>query len=102
MIVWMQKKGRIITGLRIGTSNVRRYFRAGIDCIDLQLDHLCIRCKLQASFWRDQPDISDPRLCAWLQSKFEKLPGTPASLEMLSAGDSYRLILRPAKQSHDR
>ena len=93
MIVWMQNKGRSITGLHVGTSNVRRYFRSGLDAVDLELGHLRILCKLQSSFWRDEPEISDPRLCAWLQNKCEKLPGTPVSLEMVRAGDFYRLTL---------
>jgi hypothetical protein len=99
MTVWMQNKGRSITGLRVGTSNVHRYFHSGLDAVDLELDHLRIRCKLQASFWSDRPEISDPRLCAWLQNKYEKLSGGPLSLEMVRAGDSYRLSLHcPRRQ----
>lgn len=95
MIVRTQKKGRSITGLRVGTSNVRRYFRAGAETVDLELDHLRIRCDLQASFWHDRPEICDPRLCAWLQNKFfrQEFAGAPISLEMVDAGDSYRLTL---------
>lgn len=95
MIVKMQKKGHSITGLRIGSSNVRRYFPSGQRAIDLELDHLRIRCDLEANFWQDRPEISDARLCAWLQSKYfcEKLPGTPVSVEMVRSGDSYRLNL---------
>jgi hypothetical protein len=97
----MQNKGRSITGLRVGMSNVRRYFRAGLKAIDLDLGHLRIRCDLPTSFWRDRPEISDPRLCAWLQNKFsrENLNGAPLLLEMVPAGDGYRLTRRCA---HDR
>lgn len=95
MIVTTQNKGRSITGLRIGTSNVRRYFRSDLHSIELELDHLRIRCDLQASFWRDRPEISDPRLCAWLQEKvFWHKPSGPATVEMVPAGESYRLQFR--------
>lgn len=100
MIVTMQNKGHSITGLRIGTSNVRRYFRSHLHTIDLELDHLRIRCDLKASFWRDRPEISDPRLCSWLESKFfwHTLP-KPVSVEMVPTGDSYRLqFCRPPRQ----
>ena len=95
MIVKMQKKGHSITGVRIGSSNVRRFFPSGVQAIDLELDHLRIRCHLDANFWLDQPEISDPRLCAWLQDRFfcEKLPGKPVPIELVQAGNSYRLNL---------
>lgn len=93
MMVTTQNQGRSITGLRVGTCNVRRYFRRDLEAIDLELDHLRIRCALQASFWHGRPEISDPRLCAWLQNKFsrERPSGSPKSLEMVSTGDGYRL-----------
>lgn len=99
MIVTMQNKGRSITGLRIGASNVRRYFHSHRHSIDLELDHLRIRCELQASFWRDQPEITDRRLCSWLESKFFWLTQPePVSVEMVPTGDSYRLqFRRPAR-----
>jgi hypothetical protein len=95
MIVVTQKKGRSVTGLRVGTSNVRRYFRHGVAAIDLELDDLRIRCDLQASFWRDRPEIADRRLCDWLQNKyFREIPSrTHLSLELVGTGDSYRLTL---------
>lgn len=91
MIVRMQNKGHSVTGLRIGASNVRRYFPSRLHTIDLELDHLRIRCDLQASFWRDRPEISDPRLCLWLESKLWHTRPQPLSMEMVRAGDSYRL-----------
>jgi hypothetical protein len=95
MIVKTQNKGQSIAGLRVGISNVRRYFRLGLKAIDLELDHLRIPCDLQASFWRDCPEISDPRLCAWLQSKLSREERFRASmiLEMKDTGDCYRLTL---------
>jgi hypothetical protein len=102
MIVKMQKKGRSITGLRIGSSNVRRFFPSGVQAIDLELDHLRIQCDLNANFWLDRPEISDPRLCSWLQDKFfcEKLPGKPVSIELVQAGNSYRLnLLRSPREA---
>lgn len=100
MIVTTKIKGRSITGLRIGTSNVRRYFPLGLEAVDLELDHLRIRCDLHARFWRDLPEISDPRLCAWLQNKFfrQRRPGVPIPLEMVGAGDRYRLTPRCSRR----
>ena len=91
----MQNKGRSITGLSIGTSNVRRYFPWGLQAIDLELDHLRIRCDLHKTFWDDRPELTDPRLCAWLEAKYsrEKLPQSPVSLKMVRTGDHYRLQL---------
>ena len=91
MIVTMLKKGRLITGLRVGISNARRHFRS--KAVDLELDHLRIRCDLPAGFWRDRPEISDPRLCTWLQNKCSRGigPGAAPILELVRIGDSYRL-----------
>lgn len=105
MIVTMKNKGHSITGLSVGISNARRHFRADSRAVDLELDHLRIRCDLPASFWRDRPEISDPRLCAWLQSKFSGAMqrGTPVLLEMVRTGDCYRLTSarsRPLPQSN--
>ncbi len=69
MLVKTQSKGHGITGLHVGTQNVRRYFPKGTHNIELQLGHLRIQCGLQPDFWDGQPEIHDPRLCAWLESK---------------------------------
>ena len=100
MIVSMQNKGRSVTGIRIGTSDARRYFPGGTKTIDLELDDLRIRCDLNASFWRGKPEISDHRLCAWLEAKFlgQKLPASPVRVEMVRTGDGYQLHLLPAQQ----
>ncbi|HEV2133006.1 MAG TPA: hypothetical protein VGR47_01965 [Terracidiphilus sp.] len=94
MIVTTQTRGHSITGLRIGAANVRRYFPSGLHSIDLELDHLRIRCDLEASFWRGRPEISDPRLCSWLQAKCSHELPEQVSVEMVPAGDSYRLQCR--------
>lgn len=95
MIVRMQKKGHSITGLRIGSSNVRRFFPSSQQAVDLELDHLRIQCQLAPNFWRNRPEISDPRLCAWLQDRFfcEKLAKKPVLIELVRSGSSYRLQL---------
>ena len=69
MVVTSVCIGHHVTGLRVGAKNVRRYFPKNIREIELQLDHLCIQCGLAPDFWRDQPEIQDPRLCIWLESK---------------------------------
>ena len=99
MIAKTQNNGRTITGICIGISDARRYFPRRTKTIDLELDHLRIRCDLKASFWRDCPEISDPRLSAWLEAKFfgQKLPASPFPVEMVKAGDAYKLHLLPAQ-----
>jgi hypothetical protein len=94
MVVRTQCKGRGVTGLHVGASNVERYFPRNVAVIELQLDHLQIQCGLKPDFWRDQPEIHDPRLCAWLESKNHRtrLDRTPVPLAMIPAGkNSFRL-----------
>ncbi len=69
MVVKTQSKGRGVTGLHVGMNNVRRYFPKGTRDIELQLGHLTIQCGLKPDFWEGEPEIYDPRLCAWLESK---------------------------------
>jgi hypothetical protein len=69
MFVTSQCNGNRVTGLYVGAHNVRRYFRRHVASIELQIDHLRIACGLTPHFWLDQPEIHDPRLCAWLESK---------------------------------
>ena len=69
MVVKTQLRGTEVTGLRVGSRNVRRYFPKSIRVIELQLDHLEIQCGLSPEFWRGEPEIHDPRLCVWLNSK---------------------------------
>jgi hypothetical protein len=94
MVVKAFSKCRGVTGINVGITNVRRYFPKKVVTIELQLDHLQIQCGLEPGFWQGQPQIHDPRLCAWLESK--RLPGNPdwnsIPLALIPAGNnSFRL-----------
>lgn len=104
MIVTIQNNGRSITGIRIESSDARRYFPMSAKSIELELDYLRIRCELQARFWFDQPEISDARLCGWLEEQlFElSLRGVPVPVEILRRGNVYRLQLHPTRQQARR
>jgi len=94
MVVKTQSKGRGLTGLHVGATNVRRYFPKDISVIELQLDHLQIQCGLAPGFWLDQPEIYDPRLCAWLESKhfYTRPDRTPIPMVLIPEGkNSFRL-----------
>jgi len=94
MVVKTQSKGRGVTGLHVGSSNVRRYFPEHVAVIELQLGHLQIQCGLEPGFWQDEPEIHDPRLCAWLEAKnFHTGPNRiPIPLVMIPSGkNSFRL-----------
>jgi hypothetical protein len=83
-----------LMGLHIGVSNVQQYFPPGVDIVELELDHLCIVCPLEPSFWVDRPEIHDMRLSSWLESKRNsgKLAANPAPVAMIPVGDrSFRL-----------
>jgi len=89
MVVKTQSKGHGVTGLHVGSDNVRRYFPRGTKNIELQLGHLRIQCGLKPDFWQGQPEIYDPRLCAWLESK--NLHGTAnrnVPLSMIPTADN--------------
>jgi hypothetical protein len=89
MVVTSQCSGHHVTGLYVGSSNVRRYFPRNCSAIELQLDHLRIECGLSERFWNGQPEIRDPRLCLWLESKHlqRKDSGSPISLAMTPMGE---------------
>jgi hypothetical protein len=94
MVVTTQSKGRGVTGLNVGTGNVERYFPRGVQCIELQLDHLEIQCDLAPAFWQGKPEIYDPRLCAWLESKRlnPNRGNPPVCLALIPSGkNSFRL-----------
>jgi hypothetical protein len=94
MVVKTQSRGRGLTGLHVGAANVRRYFPRDTSIIELELDHLQIQCGLGPAFWQDEPEIHDPRLCAWLESKnFHTRPDrTPVPLVMIPSGrNSFKL-----------
>ncbi len=93
MMVKMQNQGHSITGIRMERADAQSFFPSDLKTVEIELDHLQIRCDLKAKFWLDQPEISDPRLSAWLEEKFywRKLPNTPVSVEMVRTGDHYRI-----------
>jgi hypothetical protein len=94
MLVKTQCKGREYTGVEVGAGNVRRYFPKQILAIEITLDHLQIQCDLAPGFWNGSPEISDPRLSAWLESKnFHGIRGQgPIALAMIPSGkSSFRL-----------
>ena len=69
MVVRTLCKGHGVTSLHVGVNNVRRHFPKDVAVIELLLDHLQIQCGLEPGFWRGHPEIRDPRLSAWLDSK---------------------------------
>jgi len=89
MLVTSQFDGNRLTGLYFGADNVRRYFPKRVSRIELRLDHLRIECGLTPLFWNGQPEIHDPRLCLWLESKQSqrKERRAPMPLAMTPAGD---------------
>jgi hypothetical protein len=94
MVVKTHSIGHGVIGLHVGPTNVRRHFPKNIAVIELLLDHLQIQCWLNPDFWRGQPEIHDPRLCAWLESKHmhSKPDRAPVPLAMIPAGNnSFRL-----------
>jgi hypothetical protein len=94
MVVKTQCKARGITGLHVGVDNVRRYFPKNVSVIELQLDHLQIQCGLDPGFWQGHPEIFDPRLGAWLESRHlhGKPDRNPIPLAMIPSGNnSFRL-----------
>jgi hypothetical protein len=90
MVVISQYCGHRVTGLYVGAENVKRYFPKRIAAIELQLGHLYIECELAPDFWQDRPEISDPRLCLWLESKRLNGKGrpSPVSLAMIPTGEN--------------
>jgi hypothetical protein len=94
MFVKALSKSRGVSGLLIGTGNARRYFSPEIPVIELELGHLKIQCNLDKDFWESKPEIHDPRLCAWLETKHmhSNAGRTPVSLALLPSGkNSFRL-----------
>lgn len=88
MVVRTQNDGRDNFGLHVGPVNARRYFSRSTGAVELELDDLHIQCLLPESFWNGQPEIHDPRLCAWL--KFAVLQKdrkqSPIELNMVQSG----------------
>ncbi|MGA8089915.1 MAG: hypothetical protein WCA10_21775 [Terracidiphilus sp.] len=102
MVVKTQLTGTEVTGLCVGSRNVRRYFPKSIRVIELRLDHLEIQCGLSPEFWRGEPEIHDPRLCVWLNSKVSHRVGAhnDRRLAMTPAGNNA-FRLRPSNEKED-
>jgi hypothetical protein len=94
MVVQTQAKSRGVVGLLVGAYNARRYFSKEIPVIELQLDHLQIQCGLKPDFWQGEPEIVDPRLCAWLEAKHfhNKKDRSPIPFALIPEGNNcYRV-----------
>jgi hypothetical protein len=86
----------VVVGLHIGIVNVQQYFPHRVDQIELELDHLCIVCPLEPSFWLDRPEIHDLRLSSWLESKRNsgKLAASSGAVALIPSGEhAFRLQL---------
>lgn len=102
MIVKAQYCGNRAAGLYVGASNARRYFSKRIRLIELQLDNLQIVCGLTPHFWQDKPEIHDPRLCIWLETKHQHaVPRwTEVPMALIPEGkNSFRLAAVKDKSS---
>lgn len=100
MVVTSQCNGHRVTGLYVGASNVRRYFSKRVTQIEIRLDHLLIECGLSPGFWHDKPEIHDPRLCLWLESKQRSGKGNaPLPLAMIPSGNNSFILGQAGKES---
>jgi hypothetical protein len=97
MVVKSRWTGHRVTGLYVGTRNVRRFFPKNLKAVDLQLDHLQIQCNLKPHFWKGLPEIHDPRLCAWLELK-QPQGKECRSMAMIPCGE-HSFILGPASRN---
>lgn len=83
-----------MTGVEIGAVNARRYFSPETPEIELLLDHLHIQCGLAPDFWQGDTAICDPRLSAWLESKYfgNRPSDAPIPLALIPSGKNcFRL-----------
>jgi hypothetical protein len=98
MLVRAQSKGRGVCGLLLRAEDVRRHFPRNTPTIELKLGELRIDCELTPDFWRGRPEISDRRLCEWLE--FKVFRGGPCqkalALEMTNAGDNCFTLELPS------
>ena len=96
MLVRAQSKGRGVYQLLLKAEDVRRHFPRNTSAIEFKLGELRIDCELTPDFWNGRPEISDHRLCEWLEFKvFRGRPyRKPLCLEMTRTGEnSFRLEL---------
>ena len=94
MVVRTQSKGRAVSGLLLAAEDVQLFFPERTSEIEIQLGELRIQCDLNADFWSGRHEITDRRLCEWLEFRaFHGRPcRMPLSLEMTPAGPgSFRL-----------
>ena len=98
MVVTSQCRGHRVIGILVGEINVQRFFPRHVTEIELQLDHLRIECGLGPHFWNGKPEISDPRLCLWLESKDRNGNGSraPIPLALIPSGRNS-FIVGPAQ-----
>lgn len=98
MVVTSQCRGHRVIGILIEENDVERYFPRHVTEIELQLDHLRIECGLGPNFWKDKPEISDPRLGLWLESKDRNGNGrrAPVPLALIPSGRNS-FIVGPAQ-----
>lgn len=101
MVVRTQRRAPGVTGLLVGLHNVQRYFAPEVTSIELHLDHVQIQCDLTPDFWHDRPEIYDPRLCAWLESKnLHARCGAAATLALIPFGkNAFRLTTAQQKNA---
>jgi hypothetical protein len=109
MLVKSQCFQNRVIGLYVGRTNIRRHFPRKIEAINLQLDHLLIQCVLPSQFWNGEPQICDPRLCLWLESKQSQRGYRRSSVPLFmnpsgdSGEDSFVMALavrHPRKGAH--
>lgn len=98
MVVRTLNIGRTVGGLYVGPRNVRRHFPRHMKSVELQMGHLRIHCELQADFWQGRPEICDPRLSGWLESRIfhHRSSRAPVPVELIPLGkNTFRLHLFP-------
>ena len=94
MVVRTQSRGRTVAGLRFDAGDVERFFPRRTANIELQLGELRIHLELKPDFWNGRPEITDRRLCEWLEFKaFHGRPcRRPLALELTPTGaGAFRL-----------
>jgi len=105
MVVRIKERFTGGIGLNVGSADAHQYFPQDGLMIELEIDHLRIVCRLDASFWLDHPEIRDFRLSSWLDSKRSsgKLIDNPGAVAMMPAGENtYRLIPMDRKKVVDK
>jgi len=104
MYVKTLSKGRGVTGLHVGSSNARRYFSEDNLIVELELEHLNIRCELKPEFWLGEPHIHDPRLGSWLESKHlhGKTDRKPVPLSLIPCGKNRFRLTAVQRNGADR